>query len=120
MLLLVPGCNPPPKGLPDLAPVTGTVTRGGAPLAKATVVFTSEAGDQVSFGPTDDAGNYKLVYNGSYPGAAVGTHRVVIKSNTDGPPPPNWRDPIPAKYNAKSELKADVTKGPNKIDFTLD
>lgn len=119
-LSLVAGCNPPPKGLPDLAPVSGVVTLGGAPVANATVVFTSEQGDQVAFGPTDDSGNYSLTYSGRYKGAAIGANRVMIKTNTDGPPAPNWKDPIPAKYNVKSELKADVQKGPNTIDFKLD
>lgn len=119
-LSLVAGCNPPPKGLPDLAPVTGVVTLGGAPVANATVVFTSEQGDQVAFGPTDGSGKYELTYSGKYKGAAIGANRVAIRTNTDGPPAPNWKDPIPAKYNVKSELKADVQKGPNTIDFTLE
>lgn len=119
-LALAAGCTPPPKGLPDLAPVTGVVTLGGAPVTKATVVFTSVQGDQVAFGPTDDSGNYSLTYSGKYKGGVIGENRVVIKTNTDGPPPPNWKDPIPAKYNVKSELKADVQKGPNTIDFKLE
>lgn len=117
---LVAGCNPAPKGLPALAPVTGVVTRGGAPVTNATVVFTSEQGDQVAFGPTDDAGKYSLTYSGKYKGAALGVNRVEIKSRTDGPQPANWKDPIPAKYNVKTELKAEVKKGPNEIDFKLD
>jgi hypothetical protein len=119
-VVLMAGCNPPPKGMPDLAPVSGVVTLGGNPLAKATVVFTSVADDKVSFGVTDDAGAYTLTYVGKHKGAAIGENSVIIKSQTDGPPAPNWKDPIPAKYNEKSELKADVKKGPNTIDFTLD
>jgi hypothetical protein len=114
------GCNPPPKGMPELAPVSGVVTLGGKPLAKATVVFTSVPGDKVSFGVTDDAGAYTLTHVGKHKGAPIGANSVVIKSQTDGPPAPNWKDPIPAKYNDKTELKADVTKGLNTIDFTLD
>lgn len=117
---LVAGCNPPPKGLPDLAPVTGVVTLGGNPVTNATVVFTSAQGDQVSFGPTDDAGKYTLTYSGRYKGAPLGVNRVEIRSRTDGPQPANWKDPIPAKYNAKTELKAEVKQGPNEIDFKLD
>ena len=63
-----------------------------------------------------------------------GKYQVLISSNVsqavpepakagmpgDYPPPPSAKEPIPAKYNTKSELKADVTKaGPNKFDYEL-
>lgn len=117
--LVAPGCSAKPKDLPDLGPVSGTITLDGQPLANVTVVFESETG-RSSFGKTDDAGKYELIYTGNYKGAVVGKNKVVINSNLDAPPGPDWKDPIPAKYNAKSELTADVTAGSNTFDFALE
>ena len=116
---LVSGCNPKPKGMPDLAPVTGTITMDGQPMTKVTVVFTADSGGQVSFGGTDDTGKYELRYSGPYKGATIGPNTVQISTPTDNPVGPEWKDPIPSKYNKKSELKADVKPGPNTFDFDL-
>jgi len=117
-LLLATGCTPKPKGMPDLAPVTGTVTFDGQPLATATISFSTPGG-QVSVGGMDGGGRYEMRYSGPYKGVAIGPNTVSITTRTDHPVGPNWKDPIPAKYNKKSELTVDVKPGPNTFDFEL-
>lgn len=119
LMLVAAGCAQKPKGMPDLAPVTGVVTMDGKPLPKVTVAFTNDANGQVSFGGTDDAGKFELTYSGRHKGASIGANTVRITTSTDNPVGPEWKDPIPAKYNKKTELKADVQPGGVLIDFEL-
>ena len=116
--LVSAGCSAKPKDLPDLGAVTGTVTLDGKPLEKVTVVFESDSG-RSAFGSTDASGRYELLYTGNHKGAVVGPNKVVINSQLDAPPGPDWKDPIPARYNAKTELKADVVASQNTFDFQL-
>lgn len=119
---LAAGCAQKPKDLPDLAPVTGTVTMDGEPLAGVDVTFSSEVGGQVSGGTTDDTGRYELRYSGRLMGAKIGPHTVQITTPLrEVPGEPAWKEKVPAKYNRKTELKADVKPGPapNTIDFEL-
>src|SRR5262245_27835102 len=66
----------------NLAPVEGTVTKGGRPLADIRVVFWAdvEAGTQGpgTFGVTDAAGHYTLRTHAGDAGAAVGRYRVCL------------------------------------------
>ena len=91
----------------------------GQPLANASIVFMTEKGGQVAFGGTDAEGRYEMRYSGKAKGAATGANVVRVTTILDTPPPPNWRDPIPARYHEKSELKADVTAGENVFNFDL-
>ncbi|MGY8761428.1 MAG: hypothetical protein ACKVK9_09910 [Nitrospinaceae bacterium] len=57
-------------------------------------------------------------------GAEPGTHSVKIWTYTEGdpegePPVPSSPETVPAKYNDDTELKADVAKGKNTLDFAL-
>lgn len=113
------GCSAKPKDMPELGAVTGTVTLDGKPLDKVTVVFESESG-RSAFGSTDASGRYELLYSGNAKGAVLGPNKVVINTQLDAPPGPEWKDPVPARYNAKSELKADVVAGKNTFDFPLE
>jgi hypothetical protein len=67
---------------PEFAPVEGTVTKAGKPLAGAIVVFYPDSDTPVprsTSAPTDKAGHYRLhSTRGGDDGAAVGTHRVCI------------------------------------------
>ena len=118
-MTLVAGCTPKPKGLPDLAPVTGTVTMDGQPLPGASISFVSEAGAQASFGGTNETGKYELRYSGPHRGATIGPNTVQISTATNNPVGPDWKDPIPEKYNKKTELKVEVKPGQNTFDFDL-
>jgi hypothetical protein len=112
---------------PRLAPVEGTVTLDGQPLAGASVVFQPEHG-RPSVGETDDAGRYKLDYTRDKPGAMLGKHRVSISTFREADPDAD--DPahrkgqperVPAKYNVETTLEVEVTAGRKEpIDFPLD
>lgn len=75
------GCG----GKYSLAPVTGTVTIDGQPLADATVTFTpigTGADSPGSFGRTDQEGKFRLaLVSDESDGALVGNHQVVIAKN---------------------------------------
>lgn len=113
------GCSNAPQDLPDLATVTGTVTMDGEPLANASVEFVSANG-QVASGTTDAAGKYELAYVGGNKGAEIGENTVRITTVLDAPAGPDYKDPIPAKYNESSELKVTVEAGENTHDFALE
>jgi hypothetical protein len=74
------GCQRGPTW--KLAPVEGTVTKGGRPLAHIQVIFVADldAGTQgpQARGITDKTGHYRLRTNNGDNGAVVGKHRVVI------------------------------------------
>lgn len=116
--LLAHGCSAKPTGMPDVAPVIGTITLNGEPLAGASVVFESEGGHS-ALGTTDSTGRYQLVAPGNQKGAVVGLNKVKITTQLDAPPAPNWKDPIPSRYNSASELSAQVNPGQNSFNFEL-
>jgi hypothetical protein len=70
-----------------IAPVSGTVTQDGKPLAGLVVTFQPIAETRAgnagpgSFGVTDDQGRFTLTVAGSrQPGAVVGLHRVTFSA----------------------------------------
>jgi len=117
--LIAAGCAGKPSDMPQLGAVTGTITLDGKPLEKVTVVFESDSG-RSAFGSTDSSGRYELLYVGNSKGAVVGSNKVIINSQLDAPPGPDWKDPIPARYNSATQLKADVANGKNTFDFALE
>lgn len=113
---------------PDLGQVQGAVTMDGAPLASVQVVFSPESG-RPSTGLTDAAGKYTLTYIRDIKGAVPGKHSVRIESVPAVPSDPeaatkdvpaSHKETIPAKYNVKSTLTAEVKPGENVIDFPLE
>lgn len=119
LTLVSAGCGVSRPDAPKLAPVSGVVTMDGKPVSNAIVAFNPPGG-QSSFGPTDADGRYRLSYIDKLEGAAIGPHVVSITTRTEGPDSIGKKDPIPAKYNEKSELKADVKPGVNQLDFSLE
>jgi hypothetical protein len=116
------GCG----GGPAVAPVSGTVTMDGKPLANAAVNFQPKAsGRDVNPGPgsagmTDAQGNFTLqVVGTAQNGAVVGRHRVEISAYVRGPGSdsngdrrePAPRNLVPAKYNDHTTLEFDVPAG---------
>ncbi len=78
IVVAIAGCGG--EGNVELAPVTGTITQNGQPLANADVVF-SPAGDveaSTSAGTTDENGKFELQYNDGRNGAVPGKHQVTI------------------------------------------
>ena len=117
----IAGCG----GADNVGQVSGKVTLGGEPLAGAIVKFQPTAGGSPSAAIVDGSGNYKLGYTEGVQGAEIGSHKVIISTFSAGnpdaePPKPPVAEKVPSKYNAKSELTADVKAGSNTIDFPLE
>ena len=121
VLALVTGCNR--ENLPKLGAVSGTVTMDGQPVANATVIFDgAKEGEPASLGRTDASGKYELYYSRGNKGTTIGEHVVHISTHDETGDDDNrqvHKETIPSRYNAKSELKANVTRGSNKHDFEL-
>ena len=133
------GCGP--RG-PSLGQVTGTVTLDGKPLPGVSVTFMPESGG-VASGITDASGKYEITHSDGK-GAPVGKNKVAVKTMnapaaavdisqlpSDSPEYAKMMasggadyaktvtEPIPEKYNAKTELQFDVKSGSQVIDLPL-
>ncbi|HVJ87286.1 MAG TPA: hypothetical protein VM452_16635 [Caulifigura sp.] len=107
------GCGP--KG--DPSSVTGTVTLDGTPLAKAYVEFYPQGGSgNLAVGYSNAQGVYEARISSSLGGATIGDNLVRISTKGEEA---SSVEKLPAKYNKKSELHADVKPGPNTINFEL-
>ncbi|QDV38939.1 Ig-like domain-containing protein [Tautonia plasticadhaerens] len=129
--IAVSGCGDPDA--PEIARVTGTVTRGGKPIPNLTVNFVPDEG-RASWGITDDQGKYELEYNEDYKGAKVDHHMVyvifnagsiegAISGQADGQGiSAEDRQQIMQKYGNMdtTQLEVDVTEDPQVIDLKLD
>ncbi|MCC9641283.1 hypothetical protein LOC71_03280 [Rhodopirellula sp. JC740] len=73
---LTAGCSGSDK--PALAPVEGTLTKDGVPFVNATLEFHPQTHGGVSYGQTDETGQFKLHYTTGEPGAAIGKHEVLV------------------------------------------
>lgn len=115
------GSDTPPTGQ-----VSGVVTLDEKPLEHAQLIFQPENG-RPSVAETDSDGNYELTYTGSTSGALLGAHKVVITSAVEafsdetgaGKDREARPELLPAKYNTKTTLTAEVKEGSNQIDFAL-
>ena len=108
--------------IPELAPVTGTVTLDGAPFPHAIVYFHTqkEKGGRPAAGTTDDEGKYELVYLDGVNGAHIGLNKVEIVTEwPEGEPGEGESEKIPEKYNTKTTLTAEVKDERNVFDFNL-
>jgi hypothetical protein len=114
----VAGCGKPPKAV-----VHGTVTLDGKPLADGSIEFFPIAGAGQSAGTAIKDGAYDVE-------ASVGEMQVTIngievtgkQKAYDTPESPMIdvvRNPVPAKYNTKSELKKTLVAGQNEANFDL-
>lgn len=136
MLLSLTGCGGP-SDQPDLGQVHGTITLDGKPLSGIAVVFQPDNG-RPAHGRTDAEGKYELTYIRDTRGTKIGRNRVEIAPSEEGEeenesaetdpdtesrpakrPFKSGKSKIPARYNIKSELEADVKPGDNTFDFEL-
>lgn len=121
------GCG---GGGPKRYAVTGTVTLKGQNLDKGNIMFAPAEGSGTQQGAEIVNGSYQLA---AKDGLLPGKYKVSISSPEGGasggaidlPGDPAEAKPatekIPEKYNAKTELTADITAGgENKFDFKLD
>lgn len=111
---------------PDLHKVTGTVTKDGVPYVGASVEFYPEGKGAVSYGHTDENGNFSLYYSTGRPGAVPGKHRVEIlggaKSGTakKDAADPEKPAPMPVEASRGKAIEAVVGEGAdNHIEITL-
>jgi hypothetical protein len=106
----------------DTVTVSGTVTFEGKPVSQGDIIFTDPEGKVAP-----DAGKIR---DGSYSvSVKPGKKKVEIRASKPIALPPGkkgpmgesemWMDYIPAKYNTKSELAAEVSSASTKHDFTL-
>lgn len=107
---------------PDLGEVTGVVVLDGNPVEGVSVQFIPEKG-RSSNGLTNEKGRFELSYLPQTKGAKVGKHKVIIQTPVSedefDPEAPKPVEKIPAKYNTKSTLTAEVKAGENQLDFEL-
>jgi hypothetical protein len=106
---------------PELGTVKGKVTSGGQPLANATVTFVpaGQKGTTAS-GQTGADGTYELAYSLSRKGCEPGSYSVTITTASEDEDGNVTEEKVPAKYNASTELKAEVKSGSNTLDFALE
>ncbi len=122
-VLVCIGCG---QGPSNRASVAGKVTVEGKPLEEGSIVFIPTEG---TAGPT--AGG--RILNGSYAigapkGPVVGTARVEIRAVRETGKISTYGfdagqkervQYIPARYNDDSQLRADLKRGRNSLDFEL-
>lgn len=119
---IVIGCG----GDMKVAPVTGTVTLDGSPLARASVLFQPDAGGRPSFAVTDQNGKYTLAYSMQEQGAEVGACTVKISTvmqpedsdGSDSRTKKSAPERVPARYE-KEPVVVKVEAKPNTIDIAL-
>lgn len=112
------------------AQVSGDVTVNGDPLEKGSIAFLPADGTQgPSVGGTIQEGHYLIPME---EGPVVGTYRVKIRATRKtgrtieaGPPAPpgtmveEIEAFIPAKYNTKSALTAEIQPEANEVNYDL-
>lgn len=107
--------------------VSGNVTWNGKPLDQGTIQFLPASGQGAMVGAEIQDGKYALP---NPPGLVAGTYRVRINSLSGagaGPADipdahlgdPNVKERIPAQYNEKTTLEAEVGSGGSTFDFNL-
>jgi hypothetical protein len=123
VLLALSGCFGA-SDLPELGDVTGVVTLDDEPLSNASVEFIPENRNP-SIGLTDEQGRYKLTFHASADGALIGRHEVKISTfqapyqDNEGTHHPAVPERVPARYNKRTELEAEVGPGHQELNFAL-
>lgn len=119
------------KDQPELGTVRGTISLEGTPLPGVSVTFQPVDGRPAS-GVTNTEGEYELVYIRNTMGCKTGTCHVSIANDAEVADELEQEGDgfeqvvsdtasveIPAKYNTKTELTANVQPGENTFDFDL-
>jgi hypothetical protein len=106
---------------PELADVTGTVTRDGKPLSGINVEFQPQTG-RPSAGRTNDAGEYQLQFTSEQAGALLGQHQVHIVS-VPPLPPPDFQGQMTMRVSDVVSVEwpkpVTVERGGNTVNFEL-
>ncbi|WP_339945987.1 carboxypeptidase-like regulatory domain-containing protein [Novipirellula rosea] len=108
------GCAPNDK--PDLAVVTGTLTKNNQPFVGATVEFYPEQPGAASYGITDEEGRFTLSYSTGDPGAAPGKHTVhVIGGSVKGGSGASDNVPAEGTDDAPAMAASPLAGGPGAV-----
>lgn len=121
---ILSGCGGGDAG-PTTYPVTGKVTVDGEPLAEGNIIFRDAEGKAASGAGKIEQGAFSFE-------TVAGKKAVVITANReipgktvaggapDEPPVPAVEQYLPAEYNEKTTLEAEVSEaGPNEFTFEL-
>ncbi|MEW4453673.1 carboxypeptidase-like regulatory domain-containing protein [Bremerella sp. JC817] len=116
-LAAIVGCSSGYSSGEKLAPVTGTVTVNGKPMAGINVMFEPVESGGASRGTTDDEGKFEVYFTLNEKGAIPGKHHVQFELKGEGVDP----NLIPKKYAFGSPgIDAEVKpEGPNDFNFDL-
>jgi hypothetical protein len=125
LLLLISGCGGDPL---NRQAVSGKVTFKGRPLEHGKIEFSPLDGQTTLMGAAITNGEFNIP---AEQGLSPGKYKVMINApqganlHPSGPPGsdlgPQPTELIPSRYNEKSDLRAEVTKGGlNAFDFPLD
>ena len=118
---LLAGCGGGTDG-PPMHDVTGQVTFDSEPVKEGRILFRKLDGDRKSYSAEIKDGAYALATEGGKMAVEVTASRLIPGKfdNSNGTPEPVGEMYIPAKYNAKTELVADVSPdGDNTFPFAL-
>jgi hypothetical protein len=117
------GCQRKPRW--NLAPVEGTVTKDGRPLADIEVIFwvdveTGTRGPRAS-GFTDESGHYRLRTDAGDWGAALGRYRVCLVDPQAEPDTLAEKRRVSSRYERFNEtpLQVEVHPGQQVIDLEV-
>jgi len=108
---------------PKLASVTGKITIDGKPVAGAGIqLISQEPNGSVSYGRTDESGEYEMAFGQNRMGAFPGRNKVILNSDSRvsvGGENYDGAEVFPPKYNTRSEEFVDVKDGTNVFDFDV-
>lgn len=115
------GCGSKQNG-PQLYLVRGNVTLDGAPIESGRILFRKADGDKRPFAADITNGRYELKTEAGRMAVEITASRLIPgkfdKSN--GTPEPVGEMYIPAQYNKKTTLAAEITpSGENEFPFQL-
>jgi hypothetical protein len=103
------------RSLPDLARVSGTVTKAGAPLAGAEVWFTPmDVKSKGSHGYTNAEGEYTQYFDEDAEGAVLGKNRVEVILLDD-----HGRNIVEGEFSMAKPGLFEVQPGSNEFDIKI-
>lgn len=122
--MLTVGCSGAPSDAPKTHEVSGTVTLDGAPVAEGRMVFLDPAGMQKSYGTSIKAGKFSTAMTSGKKKVEITAMRESKDKKEPGPSGgplvPVLEQYIPAEYNKKTMLEADISdSGSNELTFDL-
>jgi hypothetical protein len=121
LLMTLSGCGGGSQG-PKLYTVSGDVQFDGKPVETGRILFRSKQADQKGFSGDVTNGKYQLKTEEGEMSVEITASRLIPgkMSNVNGKPEPVGEMYLPAKYNAKTTLEAEVlASGKNSFPFDL-